>query len=147
MKCFLESLWLAVWRWQHTKVCMFLVYKGFFFWRVLYCHVLEIIANVVKRGRVILHVQFVEWLNDLFIDIFFLVMLVLFFLIFLFLKINCSYILLFLFYVCFFRIILLGIKVFLDIDNLILDRIHFYLKPFIGITFILDNITVSIRVL
>ena len=74
-------------------------------------------------------------------------MMILFNLVSIFFKINALDSLKYIFYVFFFLIILLGLNILLSIDIFSLGSNNFYMIPFIGIIFILKDITISVGVL
>ena len=66
---------------------MLLVYKCLFFWLILYCHILELVIDVVTRRRIVVRIQLLEFLDVVFVYLF---ITVLFCLIFLFCKLKAS---------------------------------------------------------
>ena len=61
---------------------MLLGNKCFLSIHVFKCHILELIIYVVDKGRIILHIQFIEGLNEVFVDVFMVIFFNLFFLFF-----------------------------------------------------------------
>ena len=134
ISCFLEILWLSIWWWQNTKVSMFWENTCLIFWRIFWCHTLELMIYVVKRGSILLCIQFLEWSNGV------LVYILLFILFNLFLLFFVRKFLDSLMCVFFDLIILLNYNILLGFYIFSLDRIHVYVRPTIGLVFISKGI-------
>ena len=55
---------------NHTKVSVFLLYKWLFFWHIFWCHIHELVVDVVKIVRTVWLIQFLKCLDEMFVYVF-----------------------------------------------------------------------------